>query len=86
MKKYVYTNLFLKFFLVLLIFAGFSSMVLAKSSVLFQFNISPEVHRSLPRSPQIALSTDRGDGGFYSVEGKLALPSHNRRIYNSCSI
>ncbi|NLJ49122.1 MAG: hypothetical protein GX428_05995 [Candidatus Atribacteria bacterium] len=73
MKKYVHANLFLQIFLVLLILAGLSSMVLAKPSVTFQFHISPEDHRSIPRSPQIALSTDRGDGGFYSVGERVNL-------------
>ena len=73
MKKIVHIHLFLRLFLALLILVGFSNLVLAKPTVTFQFNISPEDHRSIPRSPQIALSTDRGDGGFYSVGERVNL-------------
>lgn len=73
MIKFFHYNIFLKVFFILLIITGLSNTILAKSSVTFQFNISPNDYRSLPRSPQIILSTDRGDGGFYSVGEKVNL-------------
>ena len=73
MKQFFQFN---KIFFPIVIFLtviGCSSLVFAQASLTFQFNITPDVHRSLPRSPQIALSTDRGEGGFYLVGEKVNL-------------
>jgi len=73
MKKNFSFNIFLYLSIVFLLVTGFSSLIIAKPSVTFQFGITPEEHRSLPRSPQIVLSTDRGEGGFYSVGERVNL-------------
>ena len=73
MKKIFNFSIFLYLSIVFFLVTGFSSLIIAKPSVTFQFGITPEEHRSLPRSPQIVLSTDRGEGGFYLVGERVNL-------------
>ncbi len=62
-----------------MVFLGVSPFLFAQPRVFLRFNLRPEIYISIPRSPQITLSIDRGEGANYFIGDPLRITYRTTR-------